>query len=47
MSSKIAGKQLPRLIKYTDHIVTANHFIEMHRHFVVIHLVAHNEISML
>lgn len=47
MSSKIAGEQLPRLIKYTDHIVTANHLVEMHRHLVVIHLISHNEVSML
>lgn len=47
MSSEIAGEQLPRLIKYTDHIVTTNHLVEMHRHLVIIHLIAHNEVPML
>lgn len=47
MSSEISGKQLSRLIKHSDHVVTTDHLVEVHRHFVVIHLIAHKEVSVL
>lgn len=47
MSPKITSEQLPCLIEHSDNVVPADHFIEMHSHFVVIHLVAHNKVSVL
>lgn len=47
MSSEVTGEQLPRLIKYTNHVVAADHLVKVHRHLVVIHLISHDEITML
>lgn len=47
MSSEVTGEQLPRLIKHTNHVVAADHLVEVHRHLVVIHLISHDEITML
>lgn len=47
MSSEITSEQLSCLIEHSNHVVTANHFVEMHRHLVIVHLITHHEVTML
>lgn len=47
MSSEITSEQLSCLIEHSDHVVTANHFVKVHRHLIIVHLITHHKITVL
>lgn len=47
MPSQVTSEQLSCLIEDSNDVVSTDHLIEMHCHFIVIHLIAHYKVSVL